>query len=196
MSLKTVIKTVIYSIYKMLNQPSIIKNSVQVGNCCNFRGCVYFKNLGPKGSIRIGHRANINSSMKADPIGGQTKTILYARKNGSITIGNDVGISNTVIVSECGVVIGDFTNIGGGTKIYDTDFHSIQPENRLNGDTAVKSAPIRIGERVFIGAHCIILKGVTIGDGAVVGAGAVVTKNIPAGEIWAGNPAKRVGCIS
>ena len=47
-----------------------------------------------------------------------------------------------------------------------------------------------IKEGAFIGTRCLILKGVTIGKGAVVGAGSVVTKDIPDGEIWAGNPAK------
>jgi acetyltransferase-like isoleucine patch superfamily enzyme len=43
---------------------------------------------------------------------------------------------------------------------------------------------------VFVGARAIILKGVTIGDRAVIGAGAVVSKDVPAGHIAAGNPAK------
>jgi acetyltransferase-like isoleucine patch superfamily enzyme len=43
---------------------------------------------------------------------------------------------------------------------------------------------------VFIGARCIILKGVTIGEKSIVAAGSVVTKNIPEGEVWGGNPAK------
>ena len=47
-----------------------------------------------------------------------------------------------------------------------------------------------IGKRVFVGGHSIILKGVTIGDDAVIGAGSVVAKNVPVGEIWAGNPAR------
>ena len=53
-----------------------------------------------------------------------------------------------------------------------------------------KCAPVVIEDNVFIGARCIILKGVTIGENSVVGAGSVVTKSIPANEIWAGNPAK------
>ena len=51
-------------------------------------------------------------------------------------------------------------------------------------------APVVIGGNVFIGARCIILKGVTIGENSIIGAGSVVTKSIPANEIWAGNPAK------
>ena len=42
----------------------------------------------------------------------------------------------------------------------------------------------------FIGARCIILKGVTIGKGSVIGAGSVVSKSVPAGVIVAGNPAR------
>lgn len=41
-----------------------------------------------------------------------------------------------------------------------------------------------------IGAGCVVLPGVTIGEGAFVGAGSVVTKDVPAGELWLGNPAR------
>jgi len=47
-----------------------------------------------------------------------------------------------------------------------------------------------IEDNVFIGANCIILKGVKIGDRSIIGAGSVVTKNVPSDQIWAGNPAK------
>lgn len=47
-----------------------------------------------------------------------------------------------------------------------------------------------IGDNVLIGAHSIILKGVTIGNNAVVAAGSVVSRSIPANELWGGNPAK------
>ena len=164
---------------------------VYVGKNVHFRGKVFFKNArGSRGSIVIGDNVNINSSLAADPIGGDTRTILYTRNKGRIIIENGVGISNSTLVSDASITIGACTNIGGGTKIYDTDFHSLNPDIRLNGDNDVKTQPVCIGSRVFIGGHCIILKGVTIGDGAVIGAGSVVTKDIPANEIWAGNPAR------
>lgn len=53
-----------------------------------------------------------------------------------------------------------------------------------------KYGEITIGDNVFIGMNAIIAKPLTIGDGAIIGAGSVVTKNIPANEIWAGNPAR------
>ena len=92
-----------------------------------------------------------------------------------------------------GITIGDHTLIGTNCMISDTDFHPLEYEKRLANDhDSIRSAPINIGKNVFIGARCIILKGVTIGDGSIVGAGSVVTKNIPPMEIWAGNPAKYI----
>ncbi len=52
------------------------------------------------------------------------------------------------------------------------------------------SKPTRIGERVWLGAHVTVLKGVSIGDGSIVGAGSVVTKSLPAGVVVVGNPAR------
>lgn len=48
---------------------------------------------------------------------------------------------------------------------------------------------IHIGRRVFIGVNTVVANSVTIGEGALIGAGSIVTKDIPAKQIWAGNPA-------
>jgi len=81
--------------------------------------------------------------------------------------------------------------IGGNCKIWDSDFHSSDPAQRLKAaNENFKTAPIIIGNNVFIGSSSIILKGVEIGENSVIGAGSVVTKKIPANEIWAGNPAQ------
>ena len=82
--------------------------------------------------------------------------------------------------------------------MYTTDFHSLDPQIRASAeDTLHKAcAPVRICEGAFIGAHCIILKGVTIGARSIVGSGSVVTKSIPADEIWAGNPARFIRSLT
>lgn len=84
--------------------------------------------------------------------------------------------------------------MGGGTSIYTTDFHSLDPIIRASDEDQKyrRCASVVIRDNVFIGAKCIILKGVTIGENSIIGAGSVVTKNVPANQIWAGNPAKYI----
>lgn len=145
------------------------------------------------GKICIGERTSINSGIYYNPIGFDNKTILYTGVDGKITIGYNVGISNSAIVSMKEIIIGNNVKIGGGCKIYDTDFHSLDYRYRNNVIDDKKHAnciPIRIGDGVFLGAGVIVLKGVTIGANSVIGAGSVVTKSIPEDEIWAGNPAR------
>ncbi len=149
---------------------------------------IYIK--APKKAIHIGDHVNVNSSVKADPIGIGQRTMLIVKRGGSIEIGNRVGMSNCTIVSHTSVKIDDDATIGGGVCIYDTDFHSAYAEARLHGNTDIVTKPVVIGKETFIGGGALILKGVHIGDRAVIGAGSVVTKDVPAGEVWAGNPAK------
>lgn len=81
--------------------------------------------------------------------------------------------------------------VGANTCIWDTDFHSINYlDRRILGIENFECASIAIGFDVFIGANCLILKGVSIGDRAVIGAGSVVVNNVPSDQIWAGNPAR------
>ena len=69
--------------------------------------------------------------------------------------------------------------------MFTTDFHSLDPIIRASSEDQKhkKCGPVVIEDNVFIGARCIILKGVTIGENSIVGAGSVVTKSIPANEI-------------
>ena len=101
-------------------------------------------------------------------------------------------MSNTAIHCHKSITIGNFVNFGGGVMIFDTDFHSLDWRDRRDGTDIQKRAiaPVVIDDYAFIGADSIILKGVHIGEKSIVGAGSVVSKDIPAGEIWAGNPAR------
>ena len=156
----------------------------------NFRSCgsVLFRKY--DGTITLGNNVSINSHRIADPIGGDDKTIFVTTGSGKIEIGNNVGISNASFFATNSIIVEDEVCIGAGCKIYDTNFHSIYPDERLNGNKNVLTAPVKIKKKVFLGGHCIILKGVTIGEGSVVAAGSVVSKSIPDYEVWGGNPAQ------
>lgn len=72
----------------------------------------------------------------------------------------------------------------------DTDAHPMDYIARRNGSEDTKSAPIVIEDDAWIGAQCIILKGVTIGARSIIGAGSIVTRSIPSDCVAAGNPCK------
>lgn len=145
------------------------------------------------GKIVLGNNVILRSGKLTNPLGGMDKIVFAVDEGSYIEIGNNVGISNSCIRATTGggVRIEDNVLIGGDCKIYDSDFHSIQYSNRIQiPDVNVKVKPILIKEGAWIGAHSIILKGVTIGNRSVIGAGSVVTKNVPDDEIWAGSPAR------
>ena len=148
---------------------------------------------GAKG-FTIGKNFAMNNGIKGNPIGCYEHCTFFVDKDAEIVIGDNVGISQTALVSHCSIRIGNNVKIGGGTCVYTTDFHSLDPVIRASKEDMNhrKCAPVIIGDNVFIGAKCIILKGVTIGENSIIGAGSVVTKSVPANEIWAGNPARFV----
>ena len=84
-----------------------------------------------------------------------------------------------------GIYIGDNALIGHNV-VMATLNHEENPESRAN----LIAAPIKIGNKVWIGSNATILPGVTIGDGAIIAAGAVVTKDVEEESIVAGVPAK------
>jgi acetyltransferase-like isoleucine patch superfamily enzyme len=145
------------------------------------------------GCYTIGDNVYIISREFLNPVGGN-RTILQTLEGGKIIIGNNVRISHAILCARESIVIDDNVLLGGGVKLYDNDFHSLEYNNRMDRlDTHIRKGKIHIKEGAFIGAHAIILKNVTVGKHSVVGAGSVVTKDIPDGEIWAGNPAKKCG---
>ena len=81
------------------------------------------------------------------------------------------------------IEIGSQVTITSGTRIISHFFNPTTPPQYLYGK-------VTIGSRVFIGMNTLIINSVNIADRAVVAAGSVVSKDIPSGEIWGGNPAK------
>lgn len=174
----------------IVNNILLSVKKIEVGNNVKIFGIL--KIYGGSGRIVIGNDVTLRADNFTNQLGGvSNKLIFRVGPNGSIFIGNCVGITRSCIVSCNKVVIEDNVLIGGDCKIYDTDFHPIDYEQRINNENScIKSLPIHIKKGAWIGAHSIILKGVTIGEHSIVGAGSVVTKDIPNDEIWAGNPAR------
>lgn len=186
-----VLRTIRFLFEKLINKIIICYFQVNVeGKPEKIEGILTIRS-NPKGSIMIGDGVQFRSGKKYNMIGGDTRLILRTYRGGSIRIGNNVGIANSALVSMNHIEIEDNVMIGGNCKIWDTDFHSLDLNERMDKfDTHVNSAPIQIKKGAFIGANSLILKGVTIGEKSIVGAGSVVTKSIPPREVWAGNPAK------
>nr|AOE12623.1 galactoside O-acetyltransferase [uncultured bacterium] len=192
-------------VYKSLSKLiRFIKNKIDrmicfihlVGNGVNFKefrssGVPYIM-LARGGMLSIGKNFSMNNKIEGNPIGCYSKCTFFVDKGAKLTIGDNVGLSQTAIICHKQISIGNDVKIGGGVKIYDTDFHSLDPIIRTSKeDMHYKAvAPVIIKDKVFVGAYSIILKGVTIGENSIVGAGSVVPKSIPKNEIWAGNPAK------
>ena len=104
---------------------------------------------------------------------------------GEISIGNNSFINpNAIIRIKKRLAIGSDCAISWAVTFMDHDAHQIDGKN--------DAAPIEIGNQVWIGANCMILKGVHLGDGCVVAAGSVVTKSFPPKSLIGGVPAKLI----
>ena len=113
---------------------------------------------------------------------GQVRAFLLRARIGlKIEEGTEISFSSRLQTRRRGyIVIGKETLVAFKTLLITRDF--------LTG----VDAPIRIGDRCFIGGGSIILPGVVIGDGSIVGAGSVVFDDVPPGSIVAGNPARLI----
>jgi acetyltransferase-like isoleucine patch superfamily enzyme len=123
-------------------------------------------------------------------------------ENGTCTIGDFTLLNGALIMAEDKIDIGSHCLISWNVGIADSDFHPLEPAQRLIDAQALapffkdrparpklKTAPVRIADNVWIGMNAVILKGVSIGENSIVAAGSVVTKSIPPNTIVAGNPA-------
>lgn len=136
-------------------------------------------------------------------------SFIFERGSGHVSIGERVHIGASSFISVNGIEIGDDVTIAWGCTVYDHNSHSTDwrlrrsdtsrevSDLRLGSSSiaskdwsCVKSMPITIQDKAWIGFNCIILKGVTIGEGAVVGAGSVVTRDVEPWTVVGGNPAK------
>ena len=123
-------------------------------------------------------------------IGDRTKigTFVEIQKNASV--GADCKISSHSFLCE-GVTIEDRVFIGHGVTFTNDLFpRATRADGSLQTEADWEVVPTRICAGASIGSGATLLCGLTVGEGAIIGAGSVVTRSVPAGEIWAGNPAR------
>ena len=147
--------------------------------------------------VRYGERLDIAEGVVFAPHGFgyefiDTKLELIPHAGG-IWIGNDVSVHELTVICPA-TVAGEDTKIEHGTKI-DTRCHIAH--NVHIGQNCLITSGVTIGgstvikDNVYIGIGAVIRNKVTIGEGATIGMGAVVTKDVPPGETWFGNPAQK-----
>ena len=126
--------------------------------------------------------------------------IVFEREDARVTIGARTFIGSSLLACATQIVIGDDVLVSFGTTITDHDSHSTNFEHRKHDVvmwrqgkkdwTHVRSRPVVIHNKAWVGMHSIILEGVNVGEGAIVAAGSVVTRDVPAYTIFGGNPAR------
>lgn len=119
--------------------------------------------------------------------------IVIRGENCHVVIGKDFTENINCMITCMGrnnfIRIGDDCMLSENIDIWNTDSHHIINEN---GNVINKNKPIIIGNHVWIGKNCSILKGVIVGDNSIIGMSSVVTKNVDKNSIYVGNPAKKV----
>ncbi len=120
--------------------------------------------------------------------GSKVGAFVEIQKNASV--GEQCKISSHSFLCE-GVHIADRVFVGHGVMFTNDRYpRAANPDGSLQTDDDWEAVPTTVMEGASIGSNATILCGVTIGEFAVVGAGSVVTRDIPAHQIWAGNPAR------
>lgn len=127
-------------------------------------------------------------------IGDHTNIGAFVEIQKGATVGRFCKISSHTFICE-GVHIGDRCFVGHGVMfINDRHPRATRPDGlkEQEQDWKPRFVETHVQERVSIGSNATIMGGVTLGRGATIGAGCVVTRDVPPGEVWAGNPGHRL----
>lgn len=140
----------------------------------------------------------LNSKNKGYHINMHSPVKLIAdRSDAIIKIGRNTRIHGTCIHAFKQILIGENCLIAANCQIMDGNGHDLSFDNVKNRiNTTGNASPVNIENNVWIGANCIIMPGVTIGEGSIIAAGSVVTKSVPTMCIAGGNPAKVIKMFS
>lgn len=124
---------------------------------------------------------------------------------GRVTIGDYCYFTNALLLCELEIRLGSYVMMGWNSSIADSDFHPIDPAERIADAIAcstlgqgrarpsIARGRVIIEDRVWIGPNATILKGVHIGEGAFIEPGSLVTRDVPPRARVLGNPAQIIG---
>ncbi len=142
--------------------------------------------------VKLGNDVAIHAfvNLYGCSIGNNSKIGAFVEIQKNAAIGNNCKVSSHTFICE-GVKVGDNVFIGHNvTFINDLYPRATTAEGLLQGEAHWQVVKTTISDNVSIGSSVTILCGVTIGESAMIGAGSLVLRDVPAGEIWAGNPAR------
>ena len=151
-----------------------------------------FQRIAP--DVNLGQRVKIYAftNLYGCEIGDDTKIGTFVEIQKNAFVGKNCKISSHTFICE-GVTIEDECFIGHGVMFINDKYpRSTTGAGSLQTEADWVCTPTLIKKRASIGSNATILCGVTIGEGAMVGAGSVVTRDVPAGAIVAGVPARPV----
>lgn len=134
---------------------------------------------GQKVELKNGATAWQPCMIASDSIGTRTNIGALSHIGRDVEIGNNCRIQGSVYIAD-GCKVGDEVFIGPGATL----------TNDRHPPSGGNWSPVVVEDKVVIGANATIVAGVTLYPGCIIAAGAVVTKDVPANELWAGNPAK------
>lgn len=163
-------------------------------------GSEYALQLGSHSLVEDGSRFYVNGVWKiGEHCAIATNCAIFARESGqqaSFNVGDGTHIGDFTIIDVCDdVIIGNDVALGPLCILYTHD-HDYEKSDSAAWKGPLKKGKITIGNGAWIGARVTILPGVTIGPRAVVAAGAVVTKDVPAGALVGGVPARVLKFLS
>ncbi|MFM9829169.1 MAG: acyltransferase [Sphingomonas sp.] len=128
--------------------------------------------------------------------GAEFRPGAYAIVCSKISLGNRVVVRPGCMLfadprpDGAGIVIEDDAMLGSGVHIYVGNHRFDDPARPIIDQGHYESKPVRVCRGAWVGANCVLLPGVTIGENAVVGAGSIVTRDVSPRCIAAGNPAR------
>ena len=174
-----------------LGQDVRIHEKASLSHCTIGDQCMIGPYVEIHNGVILGKRVNLIHFLNiyGCRIGDDTKIGAFVEIQKGAVIGARCKISSHSFICE-GVMIEDEVFIGHGVKFINDRFpRATRLDGKLKDDNDWEVTRTIIHQRASIGSGAILMCGISVGPGAIVGAGAVVTQDIPAGQIWAGNPA-------